>query len=327
MPSSRERHHLRDRLVITGILPERLEYLDRIPAWTSRLVASKPPAHARMIRAYSQWDALRRARRTARPTQAQAQAVRTKIRTASAFLDWLAAAGGQLATLTQPDLDTWIISRRPSENAVLRPFLSWARQRHLCDGSLVLPARPRTEPAVDLAGDQRWNQLHTCLTGTAIPLAARASGAVALLYGAVLSRVLLLHLDDVVTISGRCHLRLGQHPVLVPPAIARLLREQADVAAVQPAASAAGSAWLFPSQSGPRPITAKTIVNHLNKHGVHVRAGRTAALIDLAGQLPSAVLASLLGLAPVTADRWSRRIASDWAAYLQARARGRISVS
>ena len=28
---------LRDRLVITGILPERLEYLDRIPAWTSQL--------------------------------------------------------------------------------------------------------------------------------------------------------------------------------------------------------------------------------------------------------------------------------------------------
>ena len=77
-----------------------------------------------------------------------------------------------------------------------------------------------------------------------------------------------------------------------------------------------------PSQSGPRPVTAKTIVIHLNKHGVHVRAGRTAALIDLAGQLPPAVLASLLGLAPVTADRWSRRIASDWAGYLHARASG-----
>jgi hypothetical protein len=39
MPPSQELHHLRDRLVITGILPERLEYLDRIPAWTSQLVA------------------------------------------------------------------------------------------------------------------------------------------------------------------------------------------------------------------------------------------------------------------------------------------------
>jgi hypothetical protein len=113
----------------------------------------------------------------------------------------------------------------------------------------------------------------------------------------------------------------------VPPAIARLLREQADVAAVQPSASVAGSAWLFPSQSGPRPITAKTIVSHLNKHGIYVRAGRTAALIDLAGQLPSAVLASRLGLAPVTADRWSRRIASDWAAYLHARGTGMSGAS
>jgi hypothetical protein len=327
IPPSPELHHLRDRLVITGILPERLEYLDRIPAWTSQLVVGKPPAHARMIRAYSQWDALRRARRTARPTQGQAQAVRTKIRIASAFLDWLTASGGQIANLSQPDLDTWIISRRPSESSVLRPFLSWARQRRLCGGSLVLPDRPRTEPAVDLDGDQRWTQLHTCLTDAAIPLSARASGAVALLYGAALSRVLLLRLDDVVTVSGRCHLRLGSHPVLVPPAIARLLREQANVAAVQPSASVAGSAWLFPSQSGPRPVTAKTIVTHLNKHGVQVRAGRTAALIDLAGQLPPAVLASLLGLAPGTADRWSRRIASDWAAYLHARGTGMSGAS
>ncbi|MGI8446204.1 MAG: hypothetical protein ACR2MP_03245 [Streptosporangiaceae bacterium] len=107
----------------------------------------------------------------------------------------------------------------------------------------------------------------------------------------------------------------------MPPAIARLLGEQADVAAVQPSASVAGSAWLFPSQSGPRPVTAAKIINHLNRHGIYVRAGRTAALIGLAGQLPSAVLASLLGLAPVTADRWSRRIASDWAVYPRPRPR------
>ncbi len=41
-------------------------------------------------------------------------------------------------------------------------------------------------------------------------------------------------------------------------------------------------------------------------------------LVDLAWQLPPAVLASLLGMHPATAVRWSRRIASDWTAYLGA---------
>ena len=42
-------------------------------------------------------------------------------------------------------------------------------------------------------------------------------------------------------------------------------------------------------------------------------------LIDLAGQLPRAVLASFLGLTPATVGWWSRRIAIDWAADLQVR--------
>ncbi len=167
-------------------------------------------------------------------------------------------------------------------------------------------------------GDQRWQQLRTCLADATIPLAARASGVVALLYGAALSQVLLLHVADVATISGRCHLRLGQHPVLVPPAIARLLRDQAAAAATQPTAPETGP-WLFPGQPGLRPITSAAILTHLNHRGIQIRAARTAALIDLVGQLPPAVLASLLGLAPSTAERWSRRIASDWATYLHAR--------
>jgi hypothetical protein len=86
-----------------------------------------------------------------------------------------------------------------------------------------------------------------------------------------------------------------------------------------PASGGRAGPWLFPGQTGLRPLTPDGIVTHLNQHGIHLRAGRTAALIDLAGQLPPAVLASLLGIAPSTADRWSRRIASDWATYLHAR--------
>src|SRR5262249_17778910 len=36
MPPSPALHFLRDRLVVTGILPERLEYIERILAWTTQ---------------------------------------------------------------------------------------------------------------------------------------------------------------------------------------------------------------------------------------------------------------------------------------------------
>lgn len=321
LPPSAAVHILRDRLVVAGVLPERPEYLDRIPGWISQLVTGKPAGHARLIRAYAQWDALRRARRRAatRPTEAQARAVRTKIRTASVFLDWLEGHGLQLETLTQPHLDSWLISHRTDTVRALSPFLSWARQRRLC-GDLTVPRRPRSEPGPGLPGDQRWQHLRTCLTSTGMPLTVRAAGAIALLYGAALSHILALEVGDVITINGRCHLKLDQHPVLLPPAIARLIRQQATAAAAQPAAPGS-SQWLFPGRSGLRPFTPLAAVTRLNGNGIYIRAGRTAALIDLAGQLPAAVLASLLGLHPATADRWSQRIASDWAAYLQARTR------
>jgi len=123
---------------------------------------------------------------------------------------------------------------------------------------------------------------------------------------------------DVLDISGRNHLRLGDRPVLLPPAVARLIGQQATTATARPA-TPDGSWWLFPGRASVRPLTSLAVTRQLNQNGIYLRAGRTAALVDLAGQLPPAVLASLLGMHPATADRWSRRIASDWTTYLQAR--------
>ena len=323
LPPTRSLHFLRDRLVATGVLPERPEYLDRIPVWVDQLTAAKPDAHARLIRTYAQWDALRRARRQAgpRPGAGQARVVRAKVRAASEFLEWLTGHRLDLATVRQGHLDRWLVTHRPDVARDLSPFLSWARQRRLC-GQLAIPRRPRSEPLPGLPDDQRWQHLHTCLTGTTpLPLAARAAAAVALLYGAPLTQVLALRDTDILTISGRSHLRLGKHPALLPPAVARLAGQQATAAAAKPAAPN-GTRWLFPGRASVRPVTALAVTRQLNQHGIHVRAGRTAALAELAGQLPPAVLASLLGMHPATADRWSRRIASDWTAYLHARARG-----
>jgi hypothetical protein len=87
---------------------------------------------------------------------------------------------------------------------------------------------------------------------------------------------------DIVTIKGRSHLRLSEHPVLLPPAVAGLIRRQAAEAGSRlPAPD--GQYWLFPGRTAVRPLTAEALTRQLNRHGIRLRAGRTAALVDLAG--------------------------------------------
>jgi hypothetical protein len=57
----------------------------------------------------------------------------------------------------------------------------------------------------------------------------------------------------------------------------------------------------------------------LGRHGIPARASRNTALITLAADLPAPVLASLIGIAPATADDWSRWAQIDWSSYLAAR--------
>jgi hypothetical protein len=53
-------------LVHAGVLPEREEYLETIPSWLDELLATRPAAHAQIIRPYASWSILRRARHRAR---------------------------------------------------------------------------------------------------------------------------------------------------------------------------------------------------------------------------------------------------------------------
>jgi ribosomal protein L40E len=62
LPQSKPLHHLRHMLAHTGVLPERTEYLERIGPWLDNLLADQAADDSSLIRAYAQWDVLRRAR-------------------------------------------------------------------------------------------------------------------------------------------------------------------------------------------------------------------------------------------------------------------------
>ena len=79
--------------------------------------------------------------------------------------------------------------------------------------------------------------------------------------------------------------------------------------------SPATSPWLFPGHHPGRPLTAAHLSVRLRKLGINARAARRAALIDLAAQLPAAVLAELLGITNGTAVHWVRDAGGDWSRY------------
>ena len=62
-----------------------------------------------------------------------------------------------------------------------------------------------------------------------------------------------------------------------------------------------------PGGSGPRRC--------LRALGIYAQTGRRAALLDLATQLPAAVLADLLGLHQTTAAKWMHQAGGDWSGY------------
>jgi hypothetical protein len=51
--------------VQTGILPQRDEEVERVPAWLEHHLAGKPAAHARLVRPFLHWSLLRRTRNRA----------------------------------------------------------------------------------------------------------------------------------------------------------------------------------------------------------------------------------------------------------------------
>jgi hypothetical protein len=87
--------------------------------------------------------------------------------------------------------------------------------------------------------------------------------------------------------------------------------------------SPAGTRWLFPGGMPGHPITASRLAERLRALGIPSQAGRRAALIDLAAQIPAAVLADLLGLHPTTATHWISQAGGDWSRYAAELARDR----
>src|SRR5664280_414887 len=226
LPPSRYLHYVRQTLVHTGVLPERHEDLERIPAWLDHVLADKPAQHARLIRPFVHWFLPKRARRRAARRRFPAESgtfLRTRVSVALELLAWLDEHDLALQTLTQPQLEQWLATGN-TRTYTIRYFLGWAHRRGIAE-QLTVPTVPRQDPARILNEDDRWAQLNRCLTDTTMPLDVRAAGALILLFGLPTSRIRQLRAEHLHEHDGATYLHVGVHPLIVPPKLAVLLHE------------------------------------------------------------------------------------------------------
>jgi hypothetical protein len=119
-------------------------------------------------------------------------------------------------------------------------------------------------------------------------------------------------------------LRLGSAPITLPDPVAELTQQLLDGKRGH-ATTGAGhpSPWLFPGGQPGRPISATHLGQRLKDLGIQPGQARSTALFQLATELPTALLARMLGIYIYiyiyihidVAIAWQRASARDWMTY------------
>ncbi|MDQ6774947.1 MAG: hypothetical protein M3071_01725 [Actinomycetota bacterium] len=83
--------------------------------------------------------------------------------------------------------------------------------------------------------------------------------------------------------------------------------------------------WLFPGSPPTRPIGEQVLSRRMKRIGVDCNDARRAALLQLAGRLPAAIVADLLGMHIATATQRADIAGRPWGDYPALRTRNSAS--
>ena len=257
---------------------------------------------------------LRQRNRDTHTTSGQASVARRNITAAAAFLDWLTAHGLTLASCPQGDLDEWTAAASTSQRGPAGHFIRWARSQKLT--GLDFPATRWTGPTRVIDAEGRWAQARHLLHDRTLKPGDRVAGLLLLLYAqqpATISRLTLGHIQAG---DGEVRLQLGREPVVLPEPLAGLILHLAAARRGHATTGDQGtSPWLLPGGRPGQPISPYRLSERLRQIGIQPGPARSAALFQLATELPAAILARMLGIHIDVAVAWQRISAGDWMTY------------
>lgn len=318
LPDTQPLAHLRQTLVATGALPERDELMVRLEAHLSDLLAGQPsPERRKLLYRYLNWHLVRRlrTRNNGRPvSRQQFMRIQRLARGAIALLDWLEAHGLALDTFRQADLDRWLTDETATYREEGGLLIRWAHTSKIT--TVRIGTTRWSGPTRPLDHQHRWDTARRLLHDEDLKPEDRLAGLLILLYAQGVSAISRVTLDQIHADPDQISIRLGRVPIHLPEPVAALARAvvakrkgHATIGAQAP------SPWLFPGGQPGRPISGQQLTKRLNGLGIRPSPDRSTALIQLATEIPAAILARTLGIHTDAAVSWQRHASGDWAAY------------
>jgi hypothetical protein len=320
LPASPAVRYLEGLLVATGALPPRDSTLARIERWIGDflLVNDREPA----LRTFAHWIVLRRYRRASHKAPLKGSALsrgKAELRSASAFIDWLAARDTPLGGCGQADVDAWLAGSR-SDRYIARSFVRWAIVRGLMP-KLEFPTSSRGGPAAAIIDQDLIELARRLLHDPLITTRDRVAGSLVVLFAQHVSRVARLTLEDITLGTDTVAIRFGSTAIVVPEPLAGELRSLVADRRCRATAQLSEPLWLFSGQTPGRPVDEQVLSHRLKRIGVDCGATRRTALLQLAGKMPAAVVADLLGINILTATKWAETAGRPWGDYPTLRTR------
>jgi hypothetical protein len=298
--------HLRAILVDHAVLPTRDERLIGLERAINRRIARvDDPAERRLLRRYATWRHLRRVRTVAdrQPITADQVVYACNALTAAVgLLNWLHGRGQTLATCTQDDIDDWLAIDAFSRS---RGFVTWAVGCRHAHNIEVPPFNNEPVREIFADHDQRWSLARRLLHDDSISLPDRVAGLLVLLYAQRAARITQLTTGNVTITDDGLELLLGQAPIQVPETFGDLLEALVN----DRRATATGSQdeiWLYPAPRLGQPLAPRSLLQRLRALGIQATLSRNTALMEMAGEMPAAVITKLLGISLHRATKWTQ---------------------
>lgn len=316
-PQRRAAEHLRALLIAAGLLePDPHRSLRRLEARIPDLTAPLDHDHRQIATRWLNWRVLPRLRTLDEQQRADISARNTtrQVEQVVAFLTGLQDAGRHLGETTQHDIDSWFAGPGAIRH-VVRPFLTWARQNRQLPRQIELPPTYVGKHVTPMDAEQRWQIARRLTTCDSLDPADRIAAALIVLYAQPVSRVVALTTDDVTVTETGTSLTLGTDALELPEPFATVIR-QLPVRRRAGTAEQLPTRWLFPGNHAGTHITQNALANRLRRTlGIQPRQLRLAAAEQLTREIPPAMLASILGLRPLTIVRINANAGGSWANY------------